>query len=232
MGQKDDFRRSTFNKGNSSTSHIRDSALLLRFSSPDRPLPSFLDRALPPSLRHATHSKPTSKRPFCLAGVTTLLFLPAVVLFARLLRQVKRIRSLTFLLLLAPLLASIVHPSTAFFPTFALHSLRWRASPGILRSSPSLHPLPPARLLSLGDLHFLHSRSLARFTRPRSHLSVLFLACSLRSLRSHQMPPKKAAIAAAASKSAKKKKWSKGKVKDKVRSNSHPPTFHLCSASF
>lgn len=31
------------------------------------------------------------------------------------------------------------------------------------------------------------------------------------------MPPKKAAIAAAASKSAKKKKWSKGKVKDKVR---------------
>lgn len=32
-----------------------------------------------------------------------------------------------------------------------------------------------------------------------------------------QMPPKKAAIAAAATKSAKKKKWSKGKVKDKVR---------------
>lgn len=36
------------------------------------------------------------------------------------------------------------------------------------------------------------------------------------------MPPKKAAIAAAASKSAKKKKWSKGKVKDKVRI--HHPT--------
>lgn len=34
------------------------------------------------------------------------------------------------------------------------------------------------------------------------------------------MPPKKAAILAAASKTSKKKKWSKGKVKDKVRIDS------------